>query len=87
MRVEVTGNRTSATLQVADDGPGFPPDVVDSVFERFVRGDHARTAGASGAGLGLSIVRAIVAAHTGTVEACNGPPLGGAVVTARLPLG
>lgn len=55
-------------------------------FERFVRGDDARTRTA-GAGLGLSIVRAAVAAHGGTVRIGNGGPLGGAVVTTRLPVG
>jgi len=88
VRAHVTADKTSAMLEIADDGPGFPPNVRDSAFERFVRGDHARSpGGASGAGLGLSIVRAVVAAHSGTVEARNGEPHGGAVVTVRLPLG
>jgi two-component system, OmpR family, sensor kinase len=87
IRVHLTIAGASATLEVADDGPGFPPSVSDSAFDRFVRADHARTRGASGAGLGLSIVRAVVAAHGGTVAARNGEPLGGAVVTVRLPLG
>jgi two-component system OmpR family sensor kinase len=86
-RVRMTGNATTATLEIADDGPGLPPSIVDSAFERFVRGDNARTPGSSGAGLGLAIVRAVVAAHGGTVEARNGEPLGGAVITAHLPLG
>jgi two-component system OmpR family sensor kinase len=55
------------------------------VFERFVRGDRYRTS--TGAGLGLSIVRAVVAGHGGEVAAGNGAPLGGAVVTVRLPVG
>jgi two-component system OmpR family sensor kinase len=87
VHVHVAREGSSATLEIADDGPGFPPAVRDSAFERFVRGDHARTPGASGAGLGLSIVRAVVAGHGGDVEARNGKPLGGAVVTVRLPLG
>ncbi|MGH3753150.1 MAG: sensor histidine kinase [Pseudonocardiaceae bacterium] len=88
VRVHVTADKTSALLEIVDDGPGFPPNVRDSAFERFVRGDHARSpGGASGAGLGLSIVRAVVAAHGGTVEARNGEQPGGAVVTVRLPLG
>lgn len=87
VRVHVTADETSAMLEIADDGPGFPPHVQDSAFERFVRGDHARSPdGASGAGLGLSIVRAVVAAHGGTVQARNNEPHGGAVVTVRLPL-
>ncbi|WP_127127815.1 cell wall metabolism sensor histidine kinase WalK [Georgenia sp. SYP-B2076] len=86
VRVRVARDQEWAMLEVADDGPGFPPGVRGSAFDRFVRGDRARTRGSSGAGLGLSIVRAIVAAHDGTVEARNGDPLGGAVVTAGLPL-
>ncbi|WP_328992769.1 ATP-binding protein [Kribbella sp. NBC_01245] len=86
VRVDVVRSAQTATLHVADDGPGFPPGVVEAAFERFVRGDTARTPGTSGAGLGLAIVRAIVAAHGGTVQARNGDPLGGAVVTAHLPL-
>ncbi|MEU4605607.1 ATP-binding protein [Kribbella sp. NPDC023972] len=86
-RVRVTGHAATAMLEIADDGPGLPATIVDSAFERFVRGDNARTSGSSGAGLGLAIVRAVVAAHGGTVEARNGEPLGGAVITARLPLG
>jgi two-component system OmpR family sensor kinase len=86
VRVHIAPDRAFATLEVADDGPGYPATLLDSAFQRFVRGDRARTRG-SGAGLGLSIVRAIVVAHGGSVAARNGPPLGGAVVTAQLPLG
>lgn len=77
--------REGVRIEWADDGPGFPPGLLDSAFERFVRGDAARSA-TGGAGLGLSIVRAIVTAHDGTIDLRNGPPLGGAVVTIHLPL-
>jgi two-component system, OmpR family, sensor kinase len=50
-------------LEVSDAGPGFPPDIAVRAFERFTRGDRARTRG--GAGLGLAIVRAIAEAHGG----------------------
>jgi signal transduction histidine kinase len=83
-RIRVDTDRGTARIEWADDGPGFSPALLDSAFERFVRGDSARTSG--GAGLGLPIVRAVVAAHGGTVQIANGPPLGGAVVTVRLPL-
>jgi two-component system OmpR family sensor kinase len=79
-----------ARIEVADDGPGFPDHLVASAFDRFRRADRARggrRAGAEGTGLGLAIVAAVVDAHGGTVEAANGPPLGGAVVTVRLPTG
>ena len=59
-----------ARLSVADDGPGFEPDLASHAFERFTRGDTARTRDAhpGGAGLGLSLVQAIVTAHGGTVD-------------------
>jgi two-component system sensor histidine kinase BaeS len=50
-------------LEISDDGPGFAPDIADRAFERFARGDVARTRG--GTGLGLAIVRAIAQAHGG----------------------
>jgi two-component system, OmpR family, sensor kinase len=87
LRITITREPGTVTLEVADDGPGFPPGLLDSAFERFARGDPARTRGTSGAGLGLSIVRVVVVAHGGTVEARNGVPLGGAVITVRLQAG
>ena len=65
--VTVTGTAgaTGAGFTVHDDGPGFPPDLAPRAFERFTRGDAARTRG--GAGLGLSLVEAIVGAHGGAV--------------------
>jgi signal transduction histidine kinase len=85
VRVQVSGDARTAVLEIADDGGRESGPVVGSAFDRFVRGDNARTPGTSGAGLGLAIVRAVVAAHSGSVEARNGTPLGGAVVTARFP--
>jgi signal transduction histidine kinase len=86
VRAEVTLEHHEATVTVADDGPGFPPSLLPVVFDRFTRGDPARHhQDDSGAGLGLAIAAALVRAHGGTIEAANGPPLGGAVVRVRLP--
>jgi len=61
---------------VHDDGPGFPADLVGAdgrgAFERFARADAARTR-TGGAGLGLALVEAIVAAHGGRVELRTAP--------------
>jgi signal transduction histidine kinase len=67
-----------ARFEVADSGPGFPPDLLARAFEPFTRGD-VETTSAAGAGLGLSIVRAVAEAHGGSVSAENGPD--GAKVT------
>jgi two-component system, OmpR family, sensor kinase len=65
-------------LEVADEGAGPPSELRPRAFERFARGDEARTRG--GAGLGLAIVRAVAEAHGGTAE------LGaGSAVRLRLP--
>jgi signal transduction histidine kinase len=55
---------------VADNGPGFSPDLLARAFEPFTRGD-TETASPNGAGLGLSIVRAVAEAHGGSVSAEN----------------
>jgi two-component system OmpR family sensor kinase len=81
-----TGRRDGdAILEIADSGPGIPPGRAGLVFERFHRGDGARTrTGRTGAGLGLSIVRSLVAAHGGRVELVS-PPEGGATFRISLP--
>ncbi|MGF1646099.1 MAG: sensor histidine kinase [Kineosporiaceae bacterium] len=73
-----------AVLQVADNGPGVPADLRDSVFERFSRGDSSRSRAAGSTGLGLSIVAAVVHAHGGEVTC---PPVAvGALFDVRIPL-
>jgi two-component system, OmpR family, sensor kinase len=68
-------------FDVHDDGPGFPPDFVDHAFERFARVDQARER-TGGAGLGLSLVEAIVRSHGGTVTLTSAPA--GTTVAVRL---
>ncbi|GAA3673347.1 HAMP domain-containing sensor histidine kinase [Nocardioides ginsengisoli] len=68
-------------FDVHDDGPGFPPDLIGTAFERFTRGDAARHR-ADGVGLGLALVQAIVSAHGGTVALASA--LGDTRVSVRL---
>jgi signal transduction histidine kinase len=74
-----------AVVSVADDGPGIPTPDRDRVFDRFVRLDPDRSRSGGGAGLGLAIVREIVAAHHGSV-AIDDRPGGGTRITVQLPL-
>ncbi|HET7890979.1 MAG TPA: ATP-binding protein [Candidatus Sulfotelmatobacter sp.] len=66
--VRVDSEGTSAVLEVSDDGPGIPSHALPHVFERFYRADKARSRANGGAGLGLSIVKAICAAHNAEVK-------------------
>jgi signal transduction histidine kinase len=70
-------------LTVADSGVGIAPEHVPHVFDRFYKVDAARTHGESGSGLGLSIVKAIVDAHHGTIAVVSRP--GCTVFTIELP--
>jgi two-component system OmpR family sensor kinase len=84
VRVELAEENSSVLVSVSDAGPGLTPEVADRIFERFYRGDPARSRETGGAGLGLSIVSAIVQAHGGTVTA-DSPAGGGARFEVRLP--
>ena len=72
------------TIQVCDHGPGIPPAELPRLFERFFRG-AAATARVSGTGMGLWIVRGLLAAEQGRVWAENGPD-GGAKFTIAVPV-
>ena len=85
VRLTTALETTMARIEISDDGPGFDPGVIDSVFERFRRGDQSGSVG-----LGMSIARTIVEMHGGRCEAENQPDgddgqPGGALVVVRLP--
>lgn len=72
-----------AVLSVADTGGGIAPEHLPHVFERFYKADAARAADSTGSGLGLSITRAIVERHGGTIGVTSQP--GHTTFTIRLP--
>lgn len=76
--------RGKVQVQVADNGPGIDPRIADTLFNRFVRADTARTPGES-SGLGLAIVKTLTEALGGNIEAENRVP-SGAIFTLTLPL-
>ena len=73
---------TSIRLRVSDTGPGIAPDHLPKIFDRFYKVDVSRKA-AGGSGLGLSIAKAIVERHGGTITASND---NGAVFEILLPV-
>jgi signal transduction histidine kinase len=83
-RVDLVTTRDGrdGVVTITDNGPGFDTAIVDSVFDRFQRGDRKGEVG-----IGLSIVKAIVTAHGGAAAARNAvPPATGAIVELRIPL-
>ncbi len=77
IQTEMAGRQ--AKLTIADNGPGFPVELLPRIFEPYV------TTKARGTGLGLPIVKKIVEEHQGTIEISNAPE-GGARIEIRLPL-
>lgn len=72
----VEATEAYCTIRVRDDGPGIPPHLLPTVFERFTRGDVSRARSGpadGGSGLGLAIVEAITAAHGGLIELQSEP--------------
>lgn len=71
IKVHQTANTTS--VEISDDGPGIPPDLMESIFEPFTRADASRNRSTGGSGLGLTIARAIARSHGGDVSLENRP--------------
>ncbi len=74
------------SVEVIDTGPGFGPDELPRVFDRFYRADSSRSRAQGGTGLGLAIVRGIARAHGGEAVAGNNTDGPGATVSLRLPV-
>ncbi|MEO8422426.1 MAG: ATP-binding protein [Actinomycetota bacterium] len=82
--VAVEQLEAEAVCTVADRGPGIEPELLPHIFDRFVRGDRARSRPDEGTGLGLAIAREIVEAHGGRIWATSRPG-GGALFGFALP--
>ena len=68
IEISVTARESKAVLKVSDNGVGISSAALPHVFDRFFRADKARSRELGGAGLGLSIARAICVAHDGRIE-------------------
>ena len=71
--LDAIATATGCQLRVVDSGSGIAPEHVAHVFDRFYKIDSSRTSGAAGSGLGLSIAKAIVERHGGTIAVTSRP--------------
>jgi two-component system sensor histidine kinase BaeS len=85
VRLKLSRQGGLAVLEISDTGQGIAPEDLPHVFERFFRADKSRSNGGN-AGLGLSICKAIVEAHGGTIEVASEESAGTKFVV-RLPAG
>lgn len=87
-RVSLNRQPDSVTIAVEDDGPGIPAGEIERMLEPFTRGDPSRNRGTGGAGLGLTLARAIAEQHGGTLTLGNRTGSDGSVagLTASLTL-
>lgn len=89
-RVTLVRDGGHAVITVEDDGPGIKPDRIEAMMEPFTRGDPSRNSETGGAGLGLTLARAIAEQHGGTLALANRTGADGGVAgltaTLRVPL-
>jgi PAS domain S-box-containing protein len=85
--VTVRGEADQAIVEISDDGKGIAPELLAHIFEPFVQGQQSSERSVGGLGIGLSLVRSLLEAHRGSIEARSPGPGGGATFTARLPRG
>lgn len=84
-RVSLQAGPAVVRIEIADDGPGIPPDRVEEAFAPFRRLDPARSGRQPGVGLGLTIARDVIEGHGGSIE-FRKPTQAGAVVEVVLPV-
>ncbi len=85
VRLAISETSQDAVIVVEDSGPGIAPDDLPFIFDRFYRGDRARTSVTGGSGLGLSIVRSVIEAQGGQIKVEAAQPHG-TRFTVTLPL-
>ena len=85
-RVDVVKEGSQAVVRIADRGPGIAPERIAEMLEPFTRGEASRNRETGGAGLGLTLARAIAEQHGGTLSLANRADGSGLVAELRLPI-
>src|SRR5690606_24294614 len=83
--VSARSEGNEAVLSVSDNGVGIPGDMLPKVFDLFTQVDRNLERSQGGLGIGLALVRQLVAMHGGTIEAQSGGVDRGSMFTVRLP--
>ena len=86
IRLSVARDADAAVVSLRDTGVGMPPEMLETIFEPFTQADRSLERAQGGLGIGLSLVRGLVAMHGGTVEAHSEGPGTGSLFVVRLPL-
>jgi signal transduction histidine kinase len=84
IEVSLARRGSEMELRVSDRGPGIPPEDLPHIFERFYRGDRARSRTGGGSGLGLPIAKQWVEAHGGRIHVENNPERGASFIISLL---
>jgi len=85
LKIDISQNAEQAILNIQDSPPGVSDRDMPKLFDRLFRVESSRNRALGGAGLGMAIVKNIVEAHQGEIEAQNSP-LGGLWITIKLPI-
>jgi signal transduction histidine kinase len=85
--VSLTLDGNEAVIRISDAGPGIPEHDLERMLEPFTRGDPSRNRATGGAGLGLTLARAIAEQHGGSLRLHNRTDTAGLIAEMRLPTG
>ena len=85
IKLQLFATDSEAVINIVDDGPGIPPDLLPGIFEIFANRNASRENSQHGLGIGLAVVKSIIEVHGGSVKAVSNPDIRGSRSEIRLP--